>query len=73
MTQFVTMLLQAAYDIYTGGNGYPQITTRILFAYMLTLLALFYNFLKADSNRLKKDPVVADASIKKKDKAKKAE
>lgn len=49
----MTMMLQAAYDIYTGGNGYPQLTTRILFVYMITLLVLFYNFLQKDKEKVR--------------------
>jgi hypothetical protein len=53
MTQFLTMLMQSAYDLYTGGGGYPVLTTRILGVYMLTLLALFANFLIQDRQRIR--------------------
>jgi len=53
MTQFITMMLQASYGLYTGGNGYPVLPTRILFFYMITLLALFLNFFIQDSVRTK--------------------
>ena len=52
MTQFLTMLMQSAYDNYTGGGGYPKLTTQILGVYMLTLLALFGNFLVQDRKRI---------------------
>ena len=55
MTQFFTMLMQSAYDNYTGGGGYPKLTTQILGVYMLTLLALFANFLRQDRKRLQQE------------------
>ena len=48
MTQFVTMMSQAAYDMATGGGGYPKFPTQILFYYMITLLILFLNFFMKD-------------------------
>jgi len=44
MTQFLTMMIQSAYDTYTD-SPYNKLTTQILFYYMITLLALFGNFL----------------------------
>ena len=53
MFQFLTMMLQSAYDLYTGGGGYPVLPTRILFFYMVTLLTLFINFYVKDRQRQK--------------------
>jgi hypothetical protein len=55
MTQFLTMMMQAGYDLYTEANGYPKLPTQILFFYMITLLVLFLNFFLKDQARLKEE------------------
>ena len=64
MTQFLTMLMQSAYDLYTGGGGYPVLTTRILGFYMVSLLVLFGNFLRQDRIRIAKERKAAKADGK---------
>lgn len=43
LTQFVTMFIQACYDLIVP-NAYPRFCVWILFFYMMTMIALFANF-----------------------------
>ena len=43
LTQFVTMFVQACYDLLVP-NPYPRFCVWILFFYMMTMIALFANF-----------------------------
>jgi elongation of very long chain fatty acids protein 4 len=54
MLQFLANFLQASYDVYTGVKGFPLLLSWILFFYMLTLLALFYNFLVTSQRQAKR-------------------
>ncbi|KXS11281.1 hypothetical protein M427DRAFT_138369 [Gonapodya prolifera JEL478] len=66
MTQFCLMMCQATYDIVHSfvivpslpapqppftSNSYPVYLSSILFFYMISMLALFYNFYQADRRR----------------------
>ncbi|RIA99043.1 polyunsaturated fatty acid elongation enzyme [Glomus cerebriforme] len=60
MTQFVLMMIQATYDMVyfkvlhpEEKNVYPFSLTALLWVYMVTMLALFANFYKADRKREK--------------------
>lgn len=66
MTQFVTMMAQAGYDLLYGANGYPVLPTRILFFYMITLLALFLNFFIRDRKRIARERAEAKKTESKK-------
>jgi len=67
MTQFVTMMIQASYDIWKGvfasyeglqkgQKPYPLGLSVLLWVYMVSMLALFYNFFKNDRRREKLAP-----------------
>ena len=45
MTQFTTMLIQAVYIWVMQPAGYPVLLAQILFFYMISMLALFANFM----------------------------
>jgi hypothetical protein len=64
MTQFMTMMIQATYDIVKGltfgykdlqkgEKPYPLGLSILLWFYMVTMLGLFYNFFKNDRKREK--------------------
>lgn len=58
MTQFLCNVFQSAYDLYVVDPktcGYPRYLIQLLFFYMLTLLALFGNFLVQNMGKKKKD------------------
>jgi len=47
MTQFSVNCVQSVFDLYIAPSpNYPRHLVELLFYYMLTLLALFYNFLR---------------------------
>ena len=52
MTQFVYNLWQGGSNWYLGFTAYPIILSKMLFWYMISLLALFGNFLVRDKARL---------------------
>ncbi|CAB4398927.1 unnamed protein product [Rhizophagus irregularis] len=67
MTQFIMMMVQATYDIIhfkvlrpEEKNTYPFSLTALLWVYMVTMLALFANFYKADRKREKVAKSVGD-------------
>jgi hypothetical protein len=67
MTQFVMMMIQATYDIIhfkvlhpEEKNTYPFSLTALLWVYMVSMLALFANFYKADRKREKVVKSVGD-------------
>lgn len=57
MTQFCMMMIQASWDIYAikvlGRTGYPFFITALLWFYMWTMLALFYNFYRKNAKLAK--------------------
>lgn len=56
MLQFITMMIQALYDIIfinTATCNYPRSHMILLAIYMVTMLALFYNFFIQDAKRRK--------------------
>ena len=60
MAQFVSMMFQATYDMFHFNvlypeekNVYPFSLTLLLWIYMVSMLALFANFYKADRKREK--------------------
>ena len=54
--QFVSMLVQSAYILFLD-SPYPKFLSRLLFFYMITLLALFLNFyLRKHGSSTKRSP-----------------
>lgn len=67
MTQFIMMMIQATYDIIhfkvlrpEEKNTYPFSLTALLWVYMVSMLALFANFYRADRKREKVVKSVGD-------------
>lgn len=68
MAQFAANFCQAAALLYVAMPGYPLLLAQILFVYMITLLALFYNFYRKMTRAQKEK-----AAAKKKAQSKKEE
>jgi elongation of very long chain fatty acids protein 4 len=61
MLQFFSNFWQAVVDLYFGINGYPMLLCWILLFYMISLLALFYNFLVTSQRQARRDRAAAAA------------
>jgi len=51
MLQFVVFMIQGAYHELSGTSKYPLFFSRLLFFYMITLLALFMNYYLKEQKR----------------------
>jgi len=64
ITQFMIMLVQSIYNLLFAPDGYQRFLSLTLFWYMLTLLALFFNFLVNDRKRLRDNRAERDKKKK---------